>query len=44
MNEKGFSSRVYTVENPFFEIIKFYMLGFISYIEWIVKEGEIDGD
>lgn len=28
----------------FFEIIKFYMIGFISYIEWIVKEGEIDGD
>jgi len=28
----------------FFEIIKFYMLLFATYIEWTVKEGEIDGD
>ena len=31
------------VENPFFEIIKFYMWWFATYIEWIAEEGEIDG-
>lgn len=28
----------------FFEINKFYMILFATYIEWITKEGEIDGD
>ncbi|AHN23971.1 hypothetical protein T479_05360 [Lysinibacillus varians] len=31
------------MENPFFEIIEFYMILFATYIEWIAKEGEKDG-
>jgi hypothetical protein len=32
------------VMSLFFEIIKFYMLLFATYIEWTAKEGGIDGD